>query len=58
MKHTIQLTESLNICKRLWFFVFCSKFGGKCWCKKLSSKYNQKLLDHTKKSATDPFKEV
>ena len=41
-------------------FVFRWKCGYKYWSKNisqhLSGKYNQKLLDHSKESATDPLK--
>ena len=40
-------TERLNICKRLWIFVFTKNKGrniGKNVSKNLSSKYHQKLL--------------
>ena len=46
----------MNICKRLWIFVFCQKYIGKNISRNLSGKYSQKLLDHAKQSATDAFK--
>ena len=49
----------MDICKSYGFLSFAkniSKNIGKTICKNLSGKYNQKLLDHARQSATDAFK--
>ena len=45
-------TERSNLCQRLWIFIPLQENMGK----RLSSKYGQKFLDTTKKSATDALK--
>ena len=46
MRYSIELRE-----RRIWFFIFAAKVA-----KNMSNKYSQKIVDTTKKSATDAIK--
>ena len=58
MRYSVQSRDQIFV-KDYVFLSFAKTMGknvGKNVSKNVSAKYSQKLLDHAKKSATDPFK--
>ena len=58
MRYSVQPRDRIFV-KRYWFMSFAKIMGqniGKNISQTLIGKYNKKLLDHAKKSATDTFK--
>ena len=58
MRYSVQPRDRIFV-KRYWFMSFAKIMGqniGKNISQTLIGKYNKKLLDHAKQSATDAFK--